>query len=187
MLFVMNKRAGFFSEIKKDLIANGWENRKIRTALRILFFELGVQVLLCYRIQVRIIKVPIVGILFARILSYFSQVLTGCHISFTAFLEGGISIPHANGIVVGRNAIVRSNTSIYQQVTLGSDAKGMYPVLDSGVTVYAGAKIIGGLHLGDGATVGANSVVISDVDKGVVVAGVPARVIRAHKESVSLL
>ena len=55
---------------------------------------------------------------------------------------------------------------------------GRYPKLGDSVTVYSGAKIIGGIYIGDGATIGANSVVIRDVEANSVYAGVPAKRIR---------
>jgi len=170
----------FFSEIKQDLIANGWDNKKLGTALRLLFLGLGVQLLLCYRIQVRLLSIPIIGRFLSRFVSYFAQVLTGCQISSTAVLQGGINFPHPNGIVIGENVIVESGTAIYQQVTLGLDKSGNYPAIGAGVTIFPGAKIFGGICLGDYSTVGANAVVIADVAAGSVVAGVPAREIKKH-------
>jgi serine O-acetyltransferase len=170
----------FFSEIKQDLIANGWDNKKLGTALRLMFLGLGVQLLICYRIQVRLLRIPVVGRFLSRFVSYFAQVLTGCQISSTAVLKGGINFPHPNGIVIGENVIVASGTSIYQQVTLGLDKNGNYPDIGHCVTIFPGAKVLGGICLGDNSTVGANAVVNADVAAGTVVAGVPARVIKKN-------
>ncbi len=174
----MIDKDGFFTEVKKDLQVNGWDNRKISTALRLLFLDLGVQLLFCYRLQVRLNGLSLIGRLLAKIIAYWAQLTTGCHISSFARLAGGIRIPHANGIVIGRDVIVDSEVSIYQQVTLGKGSSGKFPIVDKSVTIYTGAKIIGDVHLGASSIVGANSVVISDVDCDSIVAGVPARLIK---------
>jgi len=179
----MEINSNFFKEVKQDLVINGWNNSKFFTALRMLFLDLGVQVLINYRLRLRLLKVPIIGSILARILGYFSQVVSGCDISSLALLEGGIRIPHANGIVIGRGVTVKSEASIYQQVTLGADKNENFPVVGSRVTIFTGAKVIGKITLGDDAVVGANSVVVSDVAACEVVAGVPARVLTIKSSS----
>src|SRR5213076_2055150 len=55
------------------------------------------------------------------------------------------------------------------------------PTLGAGVVVGAGAKILGGFTVGDGARVGANSVVVKEVPAGATVVGIPARVVESHE------
>ena len=68
-------------------------------------------------------------------------------------------------------------------MTLGADRLGKYPSIGNDVTLYPGAKIIGGIHIANGAVVGANSVVIGSVDEGEVVAGIPAAVIHSCRDA----
>lgn len=171
------KKSDFFSEVKADLKANG-SSGKISTGLRLLLLDQGIQLLFCYRLQYRLHRQSFIGRSLARVISYWAQVITGSQISSTARLEGGIVIPHANGIVIGRDVVMKTGTSIYQQVTLGADKMGLFPTVLEKVTIYPGAKVIGSVCLGANSTIGANSVVIRDVAAGDIVAGVPARVIQ---------
>lgn len=99
---------------------------------------------------------------------------------------GRIILPHPQNIVLGRGVVVEDNVTIYQDVTVGvrsfDEAKGFaaprYPVLCSGTCIFAGAKIIGGIRVGNKAIVGCNAVVTHDIEDRTVVAGVPAKYIR---------
>ena len=71
-------------------------------------------------------------------------------------------------------------SSPIQQVTIGFRDDSNAPSLGDGVTVNAGAKVIGGLHVGDRSKIGANAVVVKDVPPDVTVVGVPARIVRRN-------
>jgi serine O-acetyltransferase len=94
----------------------------------------------------------------------------------------GLILPHTQGTVLGA-ARIGCNVTIFHQVTLGSltadygyDLR-LRPVVEDEVTISAGAKILGGITLGKGSTIGANAVVLEDVPAETVAVGVPARVI----------
>lgn len=89
----------------------------------------------------------------------------------------GLSLPHYHGVIIGWGVKIGKNCTIYQQVTLGQN-RDVFPTIGDDVIIYAGAKIIGGVHVGNGSVVGANSVVTKDVPDNTIVGGVPARVIR---------
>jgi serine O-acetyltransferase len=92
----------------------------------------------------------------------------------------GIMLDHATGLVIGETAVVGNNVSILQSVTLGGTGKeegDRHPKVGSGVLISAGAKILGNIRIGDGAKVGAGSVVLEDVPPHTTVAGVPAKVV----------
>ncbi len=92
----------------------------------------------------------------------------------------GILLDHATGLVVGETAVVGNQVSILQAVTLGGTGKedgDRHPKIGDGVLISAGAKILGNISVGEGAKVGAGSVVLSDVPPHTTVAGVPARVV----------
>ena len=56
--------------------------------------------------------------------------------------------------------------------------KNKYPTIGNNVIIYAGAKIIGDVHVGDNAIIGANAVVTKDVPPNAIVGGIPAKVIK---------
>lgn len=109
--------------------------------------------------------------------------LYGVHISLKAEIGLGLEIKHVNGVVIGDGVRIGKNAVIYHQVTLGGQnigdcEKGNYPKVGDNVTIFSGAKVLGGISIGSNSVIGANSVVIKDVEPGSVYAGVPARRIR---------
>jgi serine O-acetyltransferase len=104
----------------------------------------------------------------------------GIAIPIATKLGPGLYIGHFGGIVLSPFCQVGSNCNLSQGITIGQGGRGNdfgWPVLGDRVYVGPGAKIVGAVHIGDGAAVGANAVVTHDVPAGAVVAGVPARVI----------
>jgi len=92
----------------------------------------------------------------------------------------GIMIDHGTGIVIGETARIGDNVSMLHGVTLGgSGCRGgdRHPKVGSGVMLAAGARVLGPVRIGEGAKVGAGSLVLADVPPHVTVAGVPARVV----------
>lgn len=92
----------------------------------------------------------------------------------------GIMLDHATGLVVGETAVVGNQVSILQSVTLGGTGKehgDRHPKIRDGVLISAGAKILGNITVGEGAKVGAGSVVLRDVPAHTTVAGVPAKIV----------
>jgi serine O-acetyltransferase len=104
----------------------------------------------------------------------------GVDIHPAAKMGRGIMLDHATGLVIGETASVGNNVSILQNVTLGGTGKehgDRHPKVGDGVLISAGAKILGNIRIGEGAKVGAGSVVLKDVPPHTTVAGVPARIV----------
>ena len=104
----------------------------------------------------------------------------GVDIHPAAKLGHGIMLDHATGVVIGETSVVGNNVSIMQSVTLGGTGKehgDRHPKIGDGVLISCGAKILGNISIGEGAKVGAGSVVLQDVPKHTTVAGVPAKVV----------
>lgn len=88
----------------------------------------------------------------------------------------GLSIAHAGTVTISGRARIGARCRIHTDVCVGELDK-VAPVIGDDVWIGPGAKLFGGITVGDGAAIGANAVVQSDVPPGVTVAGVPARVV----------
>jgi serine O-acetyltransferase len=119
----------------------------------------------------------------------FWSVISGADIPLNAgSIAGGLLMPHPNGIVIHPASQIGPNCLLFQQVTLGTGPKPGTPRLGGHVDVGAGAKILGGVVIGDHAVIGANAVVVTDVPAWGVAVGVPAVVrVMAHDGAGSAL
>lgn len=118
---------------------------------------------------------------FGRAISHFSRWATGIEIHPGAHIGRRVFIDHGMGVVIGETAEVGDDCTIYQGVTLGGTSlyRGAkrHPTLGRGVVVGAGAKVLGGFTVGDGARIGSNAVVVKPVPAGATATGIPARII----------
>jgi serine O-acetyltransferase len=116
-----------------------------------------------------------------RFISHMARFLTGIEIHPAARIGRCVFFDHAMGTVVGETAEIGDGCTIYQGVTLGGTSlyKGAkrHPTLGRNVVVSAGAKVLGGFLVGDGAKIGSNAVVIKPVPAGATAVGIPARII----------
>jgi serine O-acetyltransferase len=107
--------------------------------------------------------------------------VTGADIPVTVKIEGGLRLPHPNGIVISPFSSIGPNCMFFQQVTIGATRKGS-PTIGGHVDIGAGAKIIGPITIGDHVQIGANAVVTIDVPDYGVAVGVPARLVTPKSE-----
>jgi len=123
----------------------------------------------------------------AGAIARFSRGFTGIEIHPAAKIGNGVFFDHAMGVVVGETAEIGDGCTIYQGVTLGGTSlyKGAkrHPTLGRNVVIGAGAKVLGGFTVGDGARVGSNAVVTRPVPAGATAVGIPARIIPAAGEA----
>lgn len=104
----------------------------------------------------------------------------GVDVHPAARIGKGIMFDHATGLVIGETCVIGNNVSIMQSVTLGGTGKehgDRHPKVGDGVLISCGAKILGNISIGEGAKVGAGSVVLDAVPAHSTVAGVPAKVV----------
>lgn len=110
----------------------------------------------------------------------------GMDIHPAASIGYGILVDHATNIVIGETAVVGNNVSFLHGVTLGGTGNEIgdrHPKVGNGVMLGAHAQLLGNIHIGDGAKIGAGAVVVGDVPAHTTYAGVPAvQVGRPHDE-----
>ncbi|HTR76190.1 MAG TPA: serine O-acetyltransferase [Solirubrobacterales bacterium] len=141
----------------------------------------GVQALLAHRVshRLRAAGVP----LLPRSIAYLTRAITGVEIHPAAVIGRGFFIDHGSGVVIGETARIGDRVTLYQGVTLGGTGfqRGKrHPTLGDNVTVGSGAKLLGPIAVGDGAKIGANTVVVEDVPPGATVVGNPGHPVRVE-------
>lgn len=120
----------------------------------------------------------------ARVVSHFARWLTGIEIHPAARLGRRLVIDHGMGVVIGETAEIGDDVYMYHQVTLGGTSLSQgkrHPTIGNNVIIGAGAKVLGPIFVGDGARIGANAVVLSDVAAAETVVGIPARPVEKKK------
>ena len=121
--------------------------------------------------------------LLARLVSELNRSLTGIEIHPGARIGKRFFIDHGMGVVIGETAEIGDDVTMYQGVTLGGtsmEKRKRHPTIESNVVIGAGAKVLGDITVGEGARIGAGSVVVNDVPENAVVVGIPARPMRVH-------
>ncbi len=117
----------------------------------------------------------------ARIISQRTRKKTGIEIHPGAKIGDNLFIDHGMGVVIGETAIIGNNITIFHNVTLGGmglDRDGKrHPTIEDDVLIGSGATVLGPITIGKGAKIGANAVVLKDVEPYTTVVGIPAKTI----------
>ena len=171
-------RADAQTILDRDPAARGW--------LEVLTCYPGLHALLFHRIAHACWGARLFWL--GRFISHLSRFFTGIEIHPGAVIGERVFFDHAMGVVVGETAEIGDGCTIYQGVTLGGTSlyKGTkrHPTLGKDVVIGAGAKVLGGFTVGDGAKVGSNAVVTKPVPPGATAVGNPARIIEAKSDAV---
>jgi serine O-acetyltransferase len=124
-----------------------------------------------------------------RFISHIGRLLTGIEIHPGARIGKRLFIDHGMGVVIGETAEIGDDCTLYHGVTLGGRAprrgeqgQKRHPTLGNGVIVGSGAQILGPFRVGNGARIGAGSVVVREVPDGATMVGSPARPVGARPE-----
>ncbi len=115
-----------------------------------------------------------------RVLAVPWRLFRSVYLPARAEIGRGLRIPHPDAIYVPSDSVIGDHVSIYHDVTLGTGPVPGVPRIGNRVQIFAGAKILGGITIGDDVQIGANAVVTRDVPAGAVVTAAPARIISAE-------
>ena len=167
-----------FERVRDDIASIKERDPAARTSLEVLLCYPGLWAVWIHRVSHwlwrRKLRLP------ARILSQVARFYTGVDIHPGALLGARLFIDHATGVVIGETAIVGSDVTMYQGVTLGGTGKGhgkRHPTVCDGVFIGNNANVLGNITVGENSRVGAGSVVLTDVPPNSTVVGVPAHIV----------
>ncbi len=167
-----------FDRIRDDIRSIKERDPAARTELEVLLCYPGLWAVWIHRVSHWLWRRKLR--LLARILSQVARFFTGVDIHPGALLGARLFIDHATGVVIGETAIVGSDVTMYQGVTLGGTGKGhgkRHPTICDGVFIGNNANVLGNITVGENSRVGAGSVVLSDVPPNSTVVGVPAHIV----------
>ncbi len=119
--------------------------------------------------------------LIARMISQSTRFWTGIEIHPGAKIGGGFFIDHGMGVVIGETCEIGNNVTIFQGVTLGGTGKECgkrHPTIGNDVLIGVGAKVLGPFKVGDGAKIGAGSIVLKEVPPNCTVVGNPGKLVK---------
>lgn len=165
-----------FKTIIKDIDSVFARDPAARSRIEVILCYPGVHALLFHRLSHWLWKRKIR--LLARFISSISRFLTGIEIHPGATIGSQFFIDHGMGVVIGETAKIGDNVTMYHGVTLGGTSliEGIrHPQVGNDVIIGAGAQLLGPIHVGDGARIGSNAVVVKDVMAGATMVGIPAR------------
>lgn len=149
------------------------------STLSILLTYNGMHAVWAYRVSHLIWKMRLKIV--AKIIASMARIFTGVEIHPGATIGKNLFIDHGQGVVIGETAVIGNNVLIYHQVTLGGTGNQKegrrHPSICDNVMIAAGAKILGNIHVGTNAKIGANAVVLKDVPANATAVGIPARFI----------
>jgi len=177
----MNRWKRLLKEVHADVKAARERDPAARnvSSFEILTSWAGVQALLAHRAAHALMETGVP--LLPRLIAYLTRAVTGIEIHPAARIGNSFFIDHGSGVVIGETAVIGSCVTLYQGVTLGGTGfqRGKrHPTLGDNVTVGSGAKLLGPIAVGDGAKIGANTVVVEDVPPGATVVGNPGHPVK---------
>jgi serine O-acetyltransferase len=183
----MNRWKRLLKEIRADVEAARERDPAARdvSSLEILASWAGVQALLAHRAAHALMEAGVP--LLPRTIAYLTRAVTGIEIHPAAEVGNEFFIDHGSGVVIGETAVIGDCVTLYQGVTLGGTGfqRGKrHPTLGNNVTVGSGAKLLGPIAVGDGAKIGANTVVVEDVPPGATVVGNPGHPVKLEGKRV---
>ncbi len=164
--------------VRADLVAVNERDPACRSFLKPLLFFKGFQSIQAHRVANWLWRERRETMAF--LLQSRSSEVFAVDINPAAKFGRGILIDHGTGVVIGETAVIDDDVSMLQNVTLGGTGKetgDRHPKIRRGVLIGAGSKILGNIEIGEGAKIGAGSVVLIPVPAHCTAAGVPAKIV----------
>ena len=176
--------ASFLGTVRADLESfaelRGKKLNSPLALLDVLFFP-GVLAVLLFRLAGALHRARLRPI--SRLLYILNLVLFGVDLAPSAEVGPGLALPHPNGVAIAPATRIGRKARLFQQVSVGGvsyedPTRDGFPTVGDECWIFAGAKVLGPIHIGDRAMVASNALVIRSVPPGAVVVGNPARVVR---------
>lgn len=177
-------RMSLLDEVRDDIRAAMDRDPAARNAAEVLLFYPGFHARLAHRAANALHRRGV--LLLPRGIMHFARFVTGIEIHPGATIGRRFFIDHGMGVVIGETAEIGDDVMLYQGVTLGGTSTQRikrHPTLRDRVVVGAGAKVIGGIEVGENARIGAGSVVVTNVPPNATVVGVPGHIVAFHDDS----
>ncbi len=172
-----------FKELYEDAKNIQRKDPAANNILYVIFLYQGFHVIVFHRIAHFFYKIKLLFI--ARLISQLARHITGIEIHPGAQIGRKLFIDHGMGIVIGETTRIGNNCTIYHGVTLGGtgkDKKKRHPDIGNNVMIGCGAKVLGPIKIGDNVKIGANSVVLKNIESDSTVVGIPGVVVRKMKK-----
>lgn len=171
-----------FKTLREDIQTVFAKDPAARSTLEVIFCYPGLHALWLHRLAhfVRQHKFQFL----ARLLSQINRFLTGIEIHPGAIIGRRFFVDHGAGVVIGETAEIGDDVLLYQGVVLGGTTQKKekrHPSIGNNVVIGTGAVALGAITIGDGARVGAGSVVIRSVPPGATVVGIPGRIVENRR------
>ena len=174
-----------FEGLKEDMRAVKERDPAARNNIEIFFSYPGLHALWWYKLSHWLWKKNHHQL--GRFFSNIGRFFTGIEIHPGAKIGKGLFIDHGMGVVIGETAEVGDNVTMFHGVTLGGignrDSGKRHPTIENNVFIGAGAKILGPIVVGEGAKIGANAVVLKDVEPYTTVVGIPAYPVKKSRDA----
>jgi serine O-acetyltransferase len=173
-----------FDTLREDIKTVFAEDPAARNILEVVFLYPGLHALWSHRLSHWLWEHRLYFL--ARSLSHYARFVTGIEIHPGAKIGHRFFIDHGMGVVIGETAEIGDDVLIYQGVVLGGTTlqkKKRHPTIGNNVVIGSAAILLGPITVGDGARIGANSVVVGSVPPGAVVVGVPGRVVEDRQKT----
>ena len=174
-----------FERLREDIAAFMERDPAARNGLEIILCYPGFHALVVYRWAHWLWKRKLR--LLARFISYMGRIVTAIEIHPGAEIGRRFVIDHGTGVVIGETSIIGDDVTLYHSVTLGGTSPSVdshnqigqkrHPTILDRAIIGSGAAVLGPITIGEGARVGANSVVTKDIPASVTAVGIPAKVI----------